>query len=256
MTEARLAQKRARDKEYHLRKRGAAMVGDQSPRMQWAEVKDLSTKELRRYTKRLTSFNAIRSTVLESGEVIPEKVLRQINKNIRTHNRKAAAERRKIDKVQSNLPSVGEKFIQSRASVGVDPNTMKPYISVEAGATGSTLQPIVATEPPRNARAAYRRLEESRKWAFPNYTKRLSSQRGNLVTMLERAGLDDVANDVQGMSSLALSVAINRYGIFDDVNLWYMPDSSAVQAQIGYNQQDYDLFASRMRELVSGLRNV
>ena len=246
---ARTAQKRARDKEYRLRKRGAAMVGDLSPRVSMAEVKSMSTRELRAYARRLNRFASERSVVLES-------VIRRINRNIAEHNRKAAKERERIDKVNRDLPKVGERFVQTRVSVGVDPNTMQPYVEAEPGQTGATLQPIISTEPPKTAKQAMRRLRSSERWAHPNYMRRTAAQRRNIIDMLERIGMDAEADRVRRMSSLAVSVMVNRYGIFDELDLWYMPNTSDIERQIGYNPQEFRGFQADMNAILDALMDV
>lgn len=253
---ARTAQKRTRDKEYRLRKRGAAMVGDLSPRVSMAEVRSMSTRELRAYARRLNRFSSERSVVLESGEVIPESVIRRINRNIAEHNRKAARERERIDKVNRDLPKVGERFVQTRVSVGVDPNTMQPYVEAEPGQTGATLQPIISTEPPKTAKQAMRRLKASERWAHPNYMRRTATQRRSIIEMLERIGMDAESDRVRRMSSLAVSVMVNRYGIFDEIDLWYMPNTSDIEGQIGYNPQEFRGFQADMNAILDSLVDV
>lgn len=250
---ARLAQKRARDKEYRLRKRGAAMVGEYSPRLNWNEVKQMNTRELRSYSKKLGKFSAEHSKVLQSGEVLPEKIIRKINANIRVHNLKAAKERAKIDKVKAKLPTVGERFVKTRASVGIDPNTMKPYVETEVGTTGSALQPIVQSEMPENIRQAMSRLRKSEQWARPNFRKIYRTQRKSAISMLKMVRLDDVAEAVGSMSELAFSVAVNRYGLFDELEVWYTDNQEVLDWQISRNRTEYEGFTSRMRDMVSAL---
>lgn len=253
MAQARQAQKRARNKEYSLRKRGAAMVGEYSPRQTWASVNAMSTKELKAYTKKLAKFSATRMSVLESGEVIDRSILERIEKNISEHNRKAAKERAKIDRARSNLPKVGERFVQTRASVGVDPNTLQPYVEAEVGTIGSSLQPIIQTEKPKNIRQAMSRLAKSEKWAKPNYPKVYASQRTSAIRMLRIVYLDDVAEAVAAMSNTAFSVAVNRYGLFDELEVWYTDNQETLDWQISNNRAEYEAFSQRMRDMVAAL---
>lgn len=253
ISEARKAQKRARDKEYSLRRRGAAMIGEYSPREQWAAVEAMTTKEIRAYTKRLANFSSKRVAVLESGELLDEAIIKRINRNIAEHNRKAARERAKIDKVRAQLPEVGERFIKSKASVGVDPNTLQPYVDVEVGVTGSSLMPIKQTELPKNLTQAMRRLKKSEQWAKPNYRKQYATQRNTAAKMLRLVYLDDVASEVEQMSDLAFSVAVNRYGLFDELEVWYTDDVEVLDWQISNNRAEYEGFTQRMRDMVSAL---
>lgn len=231
-------QKRTRDKEYHLRKRGATPVRMETPRVNWSEVKGMTTKQLRSYTNTLDSWNQQRMTVLPNGDVIPRSTITAINRNIHKHNKKAAAQRKALNR---NISINGE----DRERLG---------LVQEAGtARASGLRPIDTIDKPESASQAAMLLTRSKKWANSSYKSRLKAQRRSAVAMLRNVGMDREAAQISNMKTSNFALMVESEGLLDDLALWYHSDSNETQKEIGYDPDSYAVFASRTRDAIQAL---
>lgn len=215
----RVLQRRARDKEYRFRKKGAAGTQIHSPRLNFPEVRGMSPDDLRSYEKALKYFTKTRMTMLENGDVIPYKTLKTMRKNIKIHNEK-------ISKARKRLKG---RVLES-----------------------DTYTPIKVDIKPSSAEQAERLLKKSIKWRNTSPTKIMAGHRRSAVGMLQSAGLDQQAAQVKRMSSAAVELLVDE-GLLDDLALWYMGDTEKTQQEINYNPDDFATFESGLKDRIRDL---
>ena len=91
----RRLQKNVRDKEYRLRKKGAAdsSAALNSPRQPWSSVKTMTKSQLNAYGRELERYKARenRLVVLKSGETISKSTLDKIDELTAKWNARARA---------------------------------------------------------------------------------------------------------------------------------------------------------------------
>lgn len=218
----RVLQRRTRDKEYRLRKKGAAGTQIQSPRLNFPEVRGMTPAELRTYEKDLKTFTRTRMTVLENGDVIPVKMLKQVKRNIEIHNKKVNKARKKLK----------GKVLDS-----------------------DTYKPIRSNIMPKSAQQAAQLVRKSEKWRRSSPTKMMAGHRRSAVAMLQAAGLDRQASQVRRMSSAAVEILVDE-GLLDDLALWYMGDTERTQQEINYNPDDFATFESGLKDRIRTLSEV
>ena len=215
----RVLQRRTRDKEYRLRKKGAAGTQIQSPRLNFGEVKGMTPEELRAYEKTLQNFTLDKMSVLENGDVIPSKTLKQIKRNIEIHNQKVEKARKKLK----------GRVLES-----------------------DTYAPISAEIKPKSAHDAERLMKKSEKWRASSPSRIMAGHRRSAVAMLQAVGLDSQASLVTNMSSAAVEELIEE-GLLDDLALWYMGDTERTQQEISYNPDDFATFESGLKDRIRAL---
>lgn len=226
MEKVRLLQKRARDKEYRMRKQGAPGTKVGSPRLNFSEVRGMNDEDLREYERSLRKFTKTRLTVLPSGDVVETKKLARMRKNIKIHNEKVEKARKKLlDKAKGSKPS----------------------------RLPESLKPISIREKPKTAREVDRLLEKSEKWRRIKPTKVMSGQRRSAVAMLRQVGLDREAGIVSNMRWDQLMQLLDA-DLLDDLALWYHTDASETEREINYNPDDFAIFESRLRDTIGELR--
>lgn len=230
LREVRLLQKRARDKEYHLRKRGAVGIKMGSPRLNFSEVRGMNLNELRKYSRDLSNFTATRMTVLPHGDVVPEAMILETRRNVAQYNHRVEQERRKLQR-KVRTPEISEDLQRS-------PN----------------FQEIHLENKPRNEQEANRLLKRSRQWKHSSPSMKLRGQRRAAVKMLRQIGLDHEANQLGNLRSDLFDRLVNQGGLLEDAALWYQQDREKIEEEIGYNPDDFGLFQSRLSNQLNTIR--
>lgn len=225
-------QKRARDKEYSLRKRGAVGIRIGSPRLNYGEVRGMTTQQLKAYARRLERFNNTKMTVLQSGDVVKVEDLKKIRKNIRIYNVRIERERKRYEAAQ-----------RERVRKGLQ-KEVKPF-------------PVqtVAYRRPYSAGQAESLAGKSKKWAKRDPRKLMRSRRRSAVAMLKAVGLDKEAGRISNMRTEDLEQLIDNYGLLDDVALWYRADREMMERQIRSNPDDFAIFETRTKMAIRSARN-
>lgn len=207
-------QKRARDKEYRLRKQGASReaIGAISPRKPWAEVKAMRPAEQQDYAKRVDVWNRTsRYTGVSSGSVIPTALIDQAKRLQATHNEFIYSERERIK--------------------GIAPEEWAKYYTPREGILGKgmgdigLLAPIDIKKmnPPASVEVAKRRIkrfEERNKHKFSYYRK---SQRNAMERMLWKLDLYELAEVVHQMDNDAFDLLSTVYASWDTLKYLYDP---------------------------------
>ncbi len=226
-----LLQKRTRDKEYSLRKRGAVGIRIGSPRLNYGEVRGMTTQQLKAYGRRLDRFNRTPLTVLQSGDVVKVKDLKDIQKNIRTYNARIERDRKRYEKEQ-----------RERVRKGIQEEVRQfPWKRMEY-------------RRPYSAGQAQSLAVKSKKWAKSDPRKLLRARRRSAVAMLKAVGLDKEAGRISNMRADDLEQLIDNYGLLEDVALWYRADREMVDRVIKSNPDDFSIFETRTRMSIRSVR--
>ncbi len=225
-------QKRARDKEYSLRKRGAVGIRIGSPRLNFGEVRGMTTQQLKAYARRLDKFNRTPLTVLQSGDVVKIEDLRKIRKNIRIYNARIERERKRYEAKQ-----------RERVRKGLQ-KEVKPF----------TLNNVKYRRP-YSAGQAQSLERKSKKWAKSDPRKLMRSRRRSAVAMLKAVGLEKEARRISNMRAEDLEQLVDSYGLLEDVALWYRADREMMDRTIKSNPDDFAIFETRTRMAVRSARD-
>lgn len=225
-------QKRARDKEYSLRKRGAVGTRMGSPRLNFGEVRGMTTQQLKAYARRLDRFNRTPVTVLKSGDVVKVEDLRNIRKNIRIYNVRIERERKRYEEKQRERVRKGlQKEVRPFPLANVE--YRRPYSAGQAQSLAG----------------------KAKKWAKSDPRKLMRSRRRSAVAMLKAVGLDKEARRISNMRTEDLEQLIDNYGLLEDVALWYRADRETMDRTIKSNPDDFAIFETRTKMAVRSARD-
>lgn len=201
LDDVRKLQKRARDKEYRIRKQAKAVgyipgqknvlasnISTISPRQDWNQVKDMSPVQLNRYARQLSNFNTKAKFVgSASGDVIPKKYLDQALRLIKSRNKFVRAERARIAGI---APDLWEQY-----------RVQQEGILKKSGIGGFLTEIDVSKlEPPRSLAAAKRRVKSFQSRAKHDFAFYRKIQRRNMISQLYSIGEYDLAELVRSMN--------------------------------------------------------
>lgn len=220
-------QKRARDKEYRLRKQGATResIGGISPRKSWGEVKAMTSAQQQAYARRLNAWNKrARYTVVESGSVIPSNLIDQAKRLQEKRNQFIYGER---ERIRSIAPGEWDKYYRIREGIlakGEDIVGLLAPIDVKK------------MEPPASVQVARRRIkrfEERNKHKFSYYR---GLQRSAMEQMLWKLDQYELAEVVHQMSNDAFDLLSTVYASWDTLKFEYHPKGEGVTFEDPYGQ--------------------
>lgn len=215
-------QKRARDKEYRLRKQGATResIAEISPRKSWKEIQAMSPVQQQRYAKRLDAWNRkARYTGVTSGNVIPTKLIDQAKRLQRDRNRFIETERKRIAGIapgewqaaytpREGILGKGQGILGLLAPIDVD--KMTPPASVEV------------------AKRRIKRFEERNKHKFSWYRKR---QRASMEKMLWKLGEYELSEVVRNLDNDAFDLLSTVYASWDTLEFSYTPKGGEIDGE-------------------------
>lgn len=207
-------QKRARDKEYRLRKQGAnrESIADISPRKPWKEIKAMTPAQQQDYAKRLDVWNrTARYTGVSSGAVIPTALIDQAKRLQARRNEFIYSERERIK--------------------GIAPDEWAKYYAPREGilGTGADIMGLLAPidinkmNPPASVEVAHRRIkrfEERNKHKFSYYR---GLQRRSMEQMLWKLDQYELAEVVHQMKNDAFDLLSTVYASWDTLKFEYNP---------------------------------
>lgn len=220
-------QKRARDKEYRLRKQGASResIADISPRKSWAEIKAMTQAQQQDYAKRLDTWNRkARYTGVTSGKVIPTKLIDQAKRLQQKRNQFIYSER---ERIRGIAPGEWDSYYRNREGIlakGEDIIGLLAPIDVKK------------MEPPASVEVAKRRIkrfEERNKHKFSWYRKR---QREAMENMLWKLDQYELAEVVHQMSNDAFDLLSTVYASWDTLKFEYNPKGEGSEFEDPYGQ--------------------
>lgn len=215
-------QKRARDKEYRLRKQGASResISEVSPRKSWAEIKAMSPAQQQAYAKRLDTWNRkARYTGVTSGNVIPTKLIDQAKRLQRERNRFIATERKRIAGIapgewqaaytpREGILGKGQGILGLLAPIDVDKMTLPASVEV--------------------AKRRIKRFEERNKHKFSWYRKR---QREAMEKMLWKLDEYELAEVVRNLDNDSFDLLSTVYASWDTLEFSYSPKGGAIDGE-------------------------
>lgn len=220
-------QKRARDKEYRLRKQGARKeaIAGISPRKSWAEIKSMTPSQQQAYAEKLDSWNRkSRYTGVKSGNVIPTRLIDQAKRLQQKHNQFIYGER---DRIRGIAPSEWDKYYRNREGIlakGEDIIGLLAPIDVKK------------MEPPTSVQVARRRIkrfEERNKHKFSYYR---GLQRSAMEQMLWKLDQYELAEVVHQMPNDAFDLLSTVYASWDTLKYEYNPKGEGVAFEDPYGQ--------------------
>lgn len=220
-------QKRARDKEYRLRKQGATResIGGISPRKSWKEIKSMTPAQQQAYARQLNAWNKKASyTVVESGNVIPTNLIAQAKRLQQKRNQFIYGERKRIRAI---APGEWDKYYRTREGIlarGEDIVGLLAPIDVKK------------MEPPASVQVARRRIkrfEERNKHKFSYYR---GLQRSAMEKMLWKLGQYELAEVVHQMGNDAFDLLSTVYASWDTLKFVYDPKGEGSEFEDPYGQ--------------------
>lgn len=220
-------QKRARDKEYRLRKQGATResIAEISPRKSWAEIKSMTPTQQQDYAKRLGVWNrTARYTGVSSGNVIPTALIDQAKRLQQKRNQFIYSER---ERIRGIAPGEWDKYYSNREGIlakGEDIVGMLVPIDVKK------------MEPPASVQVAHRRIkrfEERNKHKFSYYR---GLQRTAMEKMLWKLDQYELAEVVHQMSNDAFDLLSTVYASWDTIKYEYHPKGEGVTFEDPYGK--------------------
>lgn len=220
-------QKRARDKEYRLRKQGATResIEEISPRKSWAEIKAMSPAQQQAYAKRLDAWNRkARYMGVKSGNVIPTKLIDQAKRLQQKRNQFIYSER---ERVRGIAPGEWDKYYRNREGIlakGEDIVGLLTPIDVKK------------MEPPASVQVARRRIkrfEERNKHKFSYYR---GLQRSSMEQMLWKLDQYELAEVVHQMDNDAFDLLSTVYASWDTLKFEYNPKGEGSEFEDPYGQ--------------------
>ena len=220
-------QKRARDKEYRLRKQGASResIGGISPRKSWAEIKSMTPAQQQAYARQLNAWNKkARYTVVESHNAIPTNLIDQAKRLQEKRNQFIYSER---ERIRGIAPGEWDKYYRNREGIlakGEDIVGLLAPIDVKK------------MEPPESVQVARRRIkrfEERNKHKF-SYYRRL--QRSSMEQILWKLDQYELAEVVHQMSNDAFDLLSTVYASWDFLKFEYNPRGEGSEFEDPYGQ--------------------
>ena len=220
-------QKRARDKEYRLRKQGATRESIEviSPRKPWAEIKSMTPTQRQAYARQLDAWNhKARYTGVTSGNVIPTKLIDQAKRLQQKHNQFIYSER---ERIRGIAPSEWDKYYRNREGIlakgedivgllaPIDVKKMEPPVSVQV------------------ARRRIKRYEERNKRKFSYYR---GLQRSAMEQMLWKLDQYELAEVVHQMKNDAFDLLSTVYASWDTLKFVYNPKGEGSEFEDPYGQ--------------------
>lgn len=234
-------QKRARDKEYRLRKQGATResIRGISPRKSWEEIKAMTPTQQQAYARKLNTWNKkSRYTVVESGNAIPSNLIDQAKRLQEKHNQFIYSER---ERIRGIAPGEWDTYYRNREG-----------ILAKGGDIVGLLAPIDVKkmEPPASVQVARRRIkrfEERNKHKFSYYR---GLQRSSMEQMLWKLGQYELAEVVHQMGNDAFDLLSTVYASWDTLKFLYEPKGEGVTFEDPYGQ--FRSYAERALSITQG----
>lgn len=220
-------QKRARDKEYRLRKQGATResIGGISPRKEWSEVKAMTPVQQQAYARQLNAWNKkARYTVVESGNAIPSNLIGQAKRLQEKRNQFIYGER---ERIRGIAPGEWDKYYRNREGILAKGEDIIGLLS-----------PIDVTkmEPPASVQVARRRIkrfEERNKHKFSYYR---GLQRSSMEQILWKLDQYELAEVVHQMPNDAFDLLSTVYASWDILKFEYNPKGEGSEFEDPYGQ--------------------
>ena len=218
---ARMWNRRAAAKENRMRKDGVTNISEVSPRVNPKDLPSLSTQELRRYAHALNEFVSERYMKLPSAEVVPRREWTALKRDVQRENRRRAEMQARLE--QTEFP--GARRIEERMASWrrLDPETLQPLPS--ARGTGSPIEPIIMTEPPRTAAAFRTRREWAHRISREAPAVRVARQRASAVGMALQTGNEQLASMLMKASTFQLQYMVERLDLLEKLSLLYTSPS-------------------------------
>lgn len=237
-----------------MEKQGYTNVGDVSPRINPRQLEGMTTRQLQKYAHDLNTFVSQRFQMLPSGEAVNMREVRAFKRDVANENRRRAEMRAALDRV--DLP--GAKSFEERQAMWrrIDPLTLE-ILPSERG-TGSPIEELRFTQPPRTLEAFQRRREMMHAMSREPVAWRVARQRRSAVAMAQQTGNDRLAADLMRASTFQIQYLVERMDLLEQLSVIYTPADSLEAGQPTtrelmeeYDNGSYDQNVDRIAETVS-----
>ena len=219
--DVRKYQRRTQNKEYRLRKKGAAQekIGKVSPLKPWSEIKTMNARQRSSYIKQLDNFNKnARFVVAKSkdSDLIPKQYITQAKKLMQAHNKFVAKETKRI---KGLAPDLWDEY-----------RAKQKGILAHEESIGGLLTPIDTSklEPPRSLAAAKRRVASYEKRTKRNFDFYRKIQKRNMMKMLDTLGLYDLSELVRNMTKNQFDIASSILPVWENLSPEYVSVGESV----------------------------
>lgn len=206
-------QKRARDKEYRLRKKGALPneITAVSPRVPMADVRNMTPAEKRSYRCKLEKFTSRdnRLVVYESGEVDPYSVLQSMTAKAKDYNKRARQESARIERL-ARKAGWGSRSDKSATVHG----------SLEKLPTKMTV--------PASRAAARRRAKQIDNMTNESWDAKRTRLRKNAKDALREVGMGDLCKYIDKLTPDQFDLLMSKKS-----NFWSLVNGIYVRADLG-----------------------
>lgn len=213
LKQARLYQKRMRDKEYRLRKRGASKdaVAKASPRVSAHELKQYSPAQLDSYIAQAKLFNKhAKYDIAGDGALIPASYGKRIKELLAQRNKWIAKEEKRLESIAPK--KWWEEYVVLQRGI------LKSNRSGLGLLEQVDLKNITQPSSLEAARLRMNRLEKRKRRRFGFYR---NIQRKNMIFQLETLGHYDLANIVRKMGKDAFDVLSSVSPMWSKLSLEY-----------------------------------
>lgn len=213
LEQARLYQKRMRDKEYRLRKRGAkeSVIKAASPRVPAHELEHYSPAQLDSYIAQAKVFNKkARYDIAGNGALIPKSYGKRVKELLAQRNKWIAKEEKRLESIAPK-EWWDEYVVLQRGILASNKSGLGLLSQVD-------LKKIETPSSLEAAKLRMQRLEKRKRRRFGFYR---GVQRRNMIYQLEVLGHYDLANIVRKMSNDAFDVLSSVSPMWDKLSLEY-----------------------------------
>lgn len=225
-------QARARAKGYRLKKKGASaeVVANLSPVRPWSEVQAMTPGQkisyrakLKKWTSRENAYHVYRPDV-----VVPKSTYTGINQAIKDINKKRERELKRINNIKVEAvagarniyPSVQERQ-HERSFEEVDDHGRPTGRRHEFIGDLYGVSKMSASVPPSSEERANKRLRMFQEMAGRSYEERRQALKENVVTMLEGAGAQELADYIDSFTDNQFDVLTQRTNFMDELSSVY-----------------------------------
>lgn len=234
---AQQLQKRARDKEYRIRRKlggattedkafAASVVSGVSPRLPWSEVQKLHGAALRSYEHRLRQFIDRKNT---HERVISKGFATSMESSVAAYNARARAYRAHIDAIPVKWTGAARDRVKADVATQIsertlyqkDPKTGRPTgkkFSVQGYQLRGVTELPVDMLPPKDQQAARRRAESVHRMAMRTADEIRAQTKENAMKMLATMGEQDLADRLDKMTDDQLDVLFNRTNFMSNLD--------------------------------------
>lgn len=219
-------QKRARDKEYRLRRAGASesAIAAVSPRVSPEQINKMTPQQLAGYAHSLNAFNQSRRyTSLESGQIVETARIKRLERSVKEYNKR-------MDKTVRNLIAEADRRGISQHFPDTI-NKLEDRYSKDRNSYQSRFDRFRMTERPKSVQSLKSREKTLQKMNRRTWGGRYRKvQKSGVVKALYMMGYTALGDEVRRMSDMDFDLLV---ACTDFVESLYLEYSAAMIGNLG-----------------------